>query len=191
MEVSHDLTDDWAATRRKAGFGAAFAWELSGSCAEQARPAAIQKSPPAGQRAMPWYGLNEWDRLPWLPDRPQARHEDFDLALVIWVFAATFLVASASYSAGRASAQYVSDPAPSPIEILQSGYSPLLNRLASNVRPSSHPPILASRTISAEQLPPIDRMAPEAGQRVAVELSLAQAITSGPYDPSPEPNAPN
>src|SRR5690348_516403 len=100
MEVSQDtILRGPAVARRDAGFGAASAWEPSRSDspgtshARGASFAANQNSRTIEQRAMVSFAADEWDRLPWLPDEPEARREEFDLALVLWVFVATFLIA--------------------------------------------------------------------------------------------------
>jgi hypothetical protein len=171
MEMRQDtIRRGSAGVRDEAAFGSAFAWELPGS---------------NGRSVL--HVQHDWDRLPWLPEEPHPRHQDFDFALPLWVFAATFLVASAAYWAGRASLQPAGAIRPTVAETLGSELSLLTNRFMTGPRS-----MVGTRTVGShiEQLPQIDEMSPRERQRVAIEMSFAETITSAGYDSSPEANAP-
>jgi len=189
MELWRDSTKRRSASvQREAGPGPAFAWDESSEARvqEQRSFAAARPSISFQRDARPWFETDEWNRLPWLPDVPRVVREEFDPALPLWVFVATFLVASASYSAGRASIQSGTQGSRILFEAV-SQRSSLVGGLFGDPRDIG---ASSASTAESKQLPPISRMPAEERQRVAIELSFAQATTSGAFDPTPEPNAP-
>ena len=131
---------------------------------------------------------DDWNRLPWLADEPRTARAGIDFELVAWAFGATLLIASTSYSAGRAS---LGDGAgPNPLEAARWSWASTTDGLLAEARPARYAGLFEAAGQNRHQVPSRPPMTVEEGNRVAAELTLVQDITSGPYEPSREPNAP-
>jgi hypothetical protein len=131
---------------------------------------------------------DEWNRLPWLPDEPRTARAGIDFELVAWAFGATLLIASTSYSAGRAS--LANGAGPYPLETVRRSLASTTERLLAKVPSAGYAGLFEPGGKSRDRVASNPVMTAEEADKVAAELTLVQDITSGPYDPSPEPNAP-
>lgn len=131
---------------------------------------------------------DDWNRLPWLADEPRAARAGIDFVLVAWAFGATLLIASTSYSAGRAS--LAGGAGPNPLETVRWSLASTTEGLLGQARSARYAGLFEPAGKNRARMASKPVMTPEEADRVAAELTLVQDITSGPYDPSREPNAP-